>query len=487
MNFKVFSKSIMGYSHWKSNRIMEDYSGFYKDLNQNILISVVADGHGDPRCCRSHIGSKLAVEIVLEQLNKFSQLLISNSNISIENLQDSLYEIFSNNIIKGWKVRCFEHYKENTISDVEKDLFCKDFETDYEPILMYGTTVIAALLYENHLIVLQQGDGNVVVLYKNGNIDMPIALDSRCRKNITTSLCDVDAENSFSLSIFDLEKDSIIACFIATDGIINSFKTTEEMYDFYTGVANLLSKGQIIKDECLLSLSEKGSQDDISIGCIYDETLLNQFIVCKKEAYEIKKQAWELKNKNDKEAYICSIQLKIDERKDRLNKLNKQLIELKKKKPNDVSSITEEIKKDLMQLKQENNYKVYFDGSVGLHSKDRRKFYYQKIRENMISHFDFEFKKYDLFFSRMLNYDAESYQKINDFIKDVESYILEIKVEETFEDSFSDLRKLIRVQKSEVQSELSQLEKKLGSYQSCKEYQDFKNEYELFRKTLKEF
>lgn len=278
MNIKVLNESVIGFKHKNNNRNMEDFSGSFVSENQEYAIAAVADGHGDFRCCRSYIGSQIAIEVVLEQFKKFSEQLNLNTEISISDLKEQLYFVFSNNIIKGWKMKCLQHFKENPMTFHEQEQYGKDFSTEYEPIVLYGTTLIAALRYADDLIVIQQGDGDVVMLYEDRRIDMPIHKDRRCYKNITTSLCDLDSEISYSMNIFDIKKSKIIACFLSTDGLKNSFDMDEEMFKFYSCLCTKILKGQSQWIDELSVLSMNGSHDDISVAGIYDLDQIERWI-----------------------------------------------------------------------------------------------------------------------------------------------------------------------------------------------------------------
>jgi hypothetical protein len=58
---------------------------------------------------------------------------------------------------------------------------------------IYGTTLIAGLLTDKYLLLLQQGDGRCDVFDANGEVSQPIPWDDKCFANVTTSLCEDDA------------------------------------------------------------------------------------------------------------------------------------------------------------------------------------------------------------------------------------------------------------------------------------------------------
>lgn len=81
-NYKIFNCSRRGSSHIEKDIVCQDSSAKYYDANCRIF--VVADGHGDPSCFRSNVGSKIICETFISALKVFKK------NIIDSNLFDSL-------------------------------------------------------------------------------------------------------------------------------------------------------------------------------------------------------------------------------------------------------------------------------------------------------------------------------------------------------------------------------------------------------------
>ena len=70
-NYHAFHSTTRGYSHILKDTCCEDAS--FSIDERDIHVAVVSDGHGDPACFRSQIGSRLAVEIAGEKLLSFAK------------------------------------------------------------------------------------------------------------------------------------------------------------------------------------------------------------------------------------------------------------------------------------------------------------------------------------------------------------------------------------------------------------------------------
>ena len=74
--YELFCCSVRGYSHIRKDTPCEDYC-LKKELD-GIKIFAVADGHGDPNCLRSSIGSEYACRIACESLENFARNVSEN-------------------------------------------------------------------------------------------------------------------------------------------------------------------------------------------------------------------------------------------------------------------------------------------------------------------------------------------------------------------------------------------------------------------------
>ncbi len=332
-NYEAFALSVIGESHIIKNTECQDSSGYYSDKKYKIV--VVSDGHGDTACFRSHIGSKLAVRACMEGLltlvcetekNSYEKKL--KDIIKNRKLQKEFCRQLSGGIVTRWNSMVKNHLDENPIldelekfgaDDISGHKLFEEYRKGKHLNHIYGATLIGALITDDFIIALQHGDGKCIFLKKDGFCE-PIPWDDRCIMNITTSLCDVDAANSFRYYISSSDdKDLPRAVFVATDGIEDSYDNNEAMLCFYRILLNDLcgfGKEQTIvrlENGWLSEISKKGSADDMSLGCIVDIDSIRPSL-----------KEFELKNE------LCALNEQIRDIEDHLDSMSGKLEYLKK-------------------------------------------------------------------------------------------------------------------------------------------------------------
>lgn len=278
-NYCGFHQSIIGYSHVLKGICCQDSSCSVSE--EGIHIAVVSDGHGDPACFRSHIGSRLAADIAAEKLLSFAQ------NIRQQGWEDRLFDNgqkedllrqLIRSIIGNWNLKIAEQLEENPVTEEELAI-SGNYESRYrageELPHIFGCTLIALLITDRYLLALQQGDGRCTVVHGNGIADQPIPWDSRCVGNVCTSMCHADAIESCRYYVADLRKDPVLACFAVSDGIEDSLDSQEDVNAFACNTASIYfqqGREKLLEQlaDYLPKMSQMGSADDMSIAGIVD-------------------------------------------------------------------------------------------------------------------------------------------------------------------------------------------------------------------------
>lgn len=290
-NYKIFNCSRRGSSHIEKDIVCQDSSAKYYDANCRIF--VVADGHGDPSCFRSNVGSKIICETFISALKVFKKNII-DSNLfdsligSNEKTENIFYQL-KVNIASEWIIKVNEHFKNNPLSDEEKsklDDKANTYIQDDKVEKFYGTTFIGGILTKNYLILMQQGDGHCFIFDGKGNCEEPIPWDERCIANVTTSMCDSDVVESIRHAMIDLNKNKIVACFAGSDGVEDSFPSIENTKIFYMDLIKTFinfkdlerNKFNKILENMLDELSRDGSGDDISVAGIIEYKAVKELI-----------------------------------------------------------------------------------------------------------------------------------------------------------------------------------------------------------------
>ncbi len=274
MKFNGFSNSIMGASHEKNGLACQDSSAF--KLSEHYAVAVVADGHGSKKHFRSQYGSKFAIEATIETIDSFYKHreeleanLPDNHEMIIQNIEKQ--------IIANWNNKFVKHLENNPVTDKERSRFTdEEFET-IPPESYYGSTLIAAVAGENYTFGLQIGDGSIVVVFDDEKVAMPMAYNELAPANVTVSICNSNAAGMFSSFYFPDKK--VLSMFCSTDGLYTSFGSENDFLDYHVIITSQLTKLSSFKNVILNNLKKRshyGTEDDISLSCIFDEDYLRE-------------------------------------------------------------------------------------------------------------------------------------------------------------------------------------------------------------------
>lgn len=280
MSYEMICASVRGASHIRKNIPCEDFGMKY--AGENCCIFVLGDGHGDTNCPRSSIGSEYICRITAECLREFENDIERSSMIDdlfFPRRAEEIIRQLIKSIIGKWSEKVSEYHAAHPLTDEEKAGLSKEYAEAYgrgkRIEHVYGTTLIAGLMTEKYLLLIQQGDGRCVVFDKNGEPSQPVPWDEKCMANITTSVCDSDAANRCRYKVIDLSKEPVIACFLGSDGVEDSFSSFDMMDSFYRQIIERVCKGGAAEAEKYLlgylpEFSAKGSADDTTVCGIVD-------------------------------------------------------------------------------------------------------------------------------------------------------------------------------------------------------------------------
>lgn len=279
MEYKSFNISQIGASHIKRGTECQDASISFS--NEDYSVIIVCDGHGGDNYIRSSKGSDIAKKVAFENIKEF----IENFK-KIETLEKD--KEYYNRLMYSLKASIISSWNEKVKDDVSKNPFTEDelnkvsegarkryLNGDIESA--YGTTMIAVAYTENYCFAIQIGDGKCIFINSNGEFNQPVPVDDKCFLNVTTSICDKDAIDSFRhIFIEKLEEHNLpVAVFIGTDGVDDSFQNDQQLYELYRTVLYSFSNTEFEEaykelENYIPTLSKHGSGDDISIASILD-------------------------------------------------------------------------------------------------------------------------------------------------------------------------------------------------------------------------
>lgn len=275
----LFSNSTIGARHLLQQMTNQD--SCQTAAGQDYQIFAVADGHGATECFRSEIGSRLAVDVAIKNLELFAQTIKKYdlySYLSRPKERDELIRSLISDIVAQWNQYVYADIKAYPIKEEEYER-SQTLSSIYQKGMyltnIYGSTMIAGLVTPEYIVLFQQGDGTLVVLEEDGTIDDPMPEDDLCIRNLTTSLCDKDAAKRMRYVYMDRKEKDPIAMIAATDGVERSFGDNIHLSAFYAELFYELSEldeeqvGAYLAN-LLPQISQRGSQDDVTMAGFFD-------------------------------------------------------------------------------------------------------------------------------------------------------------------------------------------------------------------------
>lgn len=295
--YELICASTQGADHIKHGIPCEDYGQVFE--SELCKIFAVADGHGDSNCPRSQFGSKTACELAISEMEKFCSDIKENAwesrIISPGKELDSLAHQLISSIVAKWVKSVNEELENNPLTDEERagcEKYIERYDKGERLEHIYGTTLIAGLITEKYLLLIQQGDGRCVVFNADGSASQPIPWDEKCFANITTSLCDEDAIQRFRYCTVNLNDNPLVACLVGSDGVEDSYLSMDLMHSYYRDLLVYASENGTAAlneylGEALSEFSKQGSGDDVTISGIVDSERVLNFVDAFKRDNEI--------------------------------------------------------------------------------------------------------------------------------------------------------------------------------------------------------
>ena len=315
-----------GESHKSTDKPCQDYA--YAESSEELSMAIVSDGHGGERYFRSQYGSEMVVNITKEAIHSFVENMeqssftpkssrsvfddkpftayssaIEGEQLEHTNAHKALTWLFSH-IITQWNKSIAEHARNNDLSEWEEEHVEQKYKDEFHAMRAsedatfektYGCTLMAYVQTPCYWFAFHLGDGKCVSMRISDNQELvceqPIPWDEKCFLNKTTSLCDSNAIKEFRYC-YQGDGKFPQAVFLGSDGIDDSYGDGEILNNFYIQLFKIIiRKGNesALKElkKSLPIISQRGSKDDMSVACVYDDTALiamHQYLT----AYQLK-------------------------------------------------------------------------------------------------------------------------------------------------------------------------------------------------------
>jgi serine/threonine protein phosphatase PrpC len=278
--WRIIGKSVLGASHSRGDLPNQDAISWKQKPDTGVpLVLSIADGHGSERYFRSDVGAKFAVQVAIEVMNRFEKGLIPSSSLSNIEVDAQRLPL---QIVSQWKQLVENHWEATGPNEREWKWLRKKENAEAwktitaNPAIPYGATLLTVLLTERFIVYLQLGDGDILTVGSDGDIDEPVPGDERNLANETTSLCDPKAAGDFRMHFQRLEVNKPALIMLSTDGYANSFRERKGFYKVGSDIWQMISSGReaglkTVEDSLegwLHQASKIGSGDDITVGLL---------------------------------------------------------------------------------------------------------------------------------------------------------------------------------------------------------------------------
>lgn len=210
-SWQAIAATARGAHHAKADRPSQDAWRTVPVADGGLVVAV-ADGHGHTRHFRSDRGATMAVEAACGAA--LAWVDGHSAGASGPPGADALPA----EVWRRWRAA------------VDADLACHPFTTEEDgarstgddPVLAYGSTLLAAIVVGGWAVLLRIGDGDIVAARPDGSVLDPLPKDPQLAGEQTTSLCQPDAVAAFHHAVLDLEAEPLSLLLLSTDGYGNA-------------------------------------------------------------------------------------------------------------------------------------------------------------------------------------------------------------------------------------------------------------------------
>ena len=262
-------RSVVGASHIRYGIPNQDAIAWSPRNDSGSAPSAVlalADGHGASVHFRSAIGAHMAVEAAVRVLTE-----ALGGPLPFPRGTANASAIFQA-IVDDWRGQVAAHVAANPF---DREI---PASRGYDAFTPYGTTLIAAAAGPGGILLLQIGDGDLLLATSDGEIRRPLPDDVGLVGEQTYSLCQADAVSLARtrwIAAADLSVDFIM---LSTDGLAKSFADEDAFRNVATFWRRHIEREGLAAaiNDLSLRLSEisrEGSGDDITLGFLVAEDL----------------------------------------------------------------------------------------------------------------------------------------------------------------------------------------------------------------------
>ncbi|MER7921881.1 PP2C family serine/threonine-protein phosphatase [Streptomyces sp. NPDC096057] len=264
--WETLADSVMGVG---KKRNQDWYACHGSGSGEDPLLLAVADGHGSARYTRSEIGARFAVDRFVGRAELFAQAARDcHEPGRLARLMTYARDDFPRALVQDWRETALGHWdRHRPVADAGTPE-----PRQSEKLLLYGTTLIGAVLTPWLFVAWQIGDGDLAVVEHDGTLTRPLAPAEEALGDETESLCGPEAWSAVRMHwapVFDQARTPRLVV-LSTDGLSKSFASAEGYRQFVAGLdGRLASDGSEGVREVLpqwLEQASKYSGDDTTLA-----------------------------------------------------------------------------------------------------------------------------------------------------------------------------------------------------------------------------
>ncbi|MFF5023532.1 protein phosphatase 2C domain-containing protein [Streptomyces collinus] len=204
------------------------------------LLLAVADGHGSAAHARSELGARFAVDRFMGLAAHFGRAAADCQGPGrLSRLMTYARDDFPRALVHEWRQAALGHWDRNrpVVEEASREPGTE------EKVVLYGTTLIGAVLMPWLFVAWQIGDGDLAVVEHDGMLSRPLAPAEEDLGDETESLCGRDAWRSVRMHwapVFEEARTPRLVV-LSTDGLSKSFASADGYRSFVEGLAGRLA------------------------------------------------------------------------------------------------------------------------------------------------------------------------------------------------------------------------------------------------------
>ena len=205
------------------------------------LVLAVADGHGSAVHARSELGARFAVDRFVSLAAHFGRVAHDcHEPGRLARLMTYARDDFPRALVHEWRQAALGHWDRNrpVVEEAAREPAPED------KLVLYGTTLIGAVLTPWLFVAWQLGDGDLAVVEHDGTLSRPLAPAEEDLGDETESLCGREAWRSVRMHWAPLFEEARAPRLVvlSTDGLSKSFASADGYREFVEGLAGRLAQ-----------------------------------------------------------------------------------------------------------------------------------------------------------------------------------------------------------------------------------------------------